>query len=52
MKRHFLVDVLGLIICIIVHAAKRQEREGAKLFLPKVARQNLPRMITVLADGG
>jgi putative transposase len=51
-KRHFLVDVLGLIICIVVHAANRQEREGAKLLLQKAAKQNLPRMIKVLADGG
>ncbi|MDR1053768.1 MAG: transposase [Planctomycetaceae bacterium] len=51
-KRHFFVDVLGVIICVVVHTANIQEREGAKLLLQKAARQNLPRIIKVLADGG
>ncbi|MDR0870289.1 MAG: transposase [Planctomycetaceae bacterium] len=51
-KRHFLVDVLGLLICIVVHTANIQERDGAKLVLEKMSKQNLPRLKKVLADGG
>jgi putative transposase len=40
-KRHFLVDVLGLILCLVVHAANIQEREGAKLVLANAARRNI-----------
>ena len=51
-KRHFLVDVMGLLICIVVHAANIQEREGAKLVLHKAATKVLPRLQKVLADDG
>jgi putative transposase len=29
-KRHLLVDVLGLVLLVIVHAASVQEQDGAK----------------------
>jgi putative transposase len=51
-KRHFLVDVLGLLICIVVHSTNIQERDGAKLVLEKMSKQNLPRLKKVLADSG
>jgi putative transposase len=51
-KRHFLVDVLGLIICVVVHAANIQERAGAKLVLAKAAQKGVPRLKTILADDG
>jgi putative transposase len=51
-KRHILVDILGLIICVVVHAANIQEREGAKFVLAKAAKQNLTRMKKILGDGG
>lgn len=51
-KRHFLVDVLGLLICVVVHAANIGERDGAKLVLERMNRQSLPRLQKVLADGG
>jgi putative transposase len=47
-----LVDVLGLLICIVVHAANIQERAGAKLVLQKASNQGLPRLQKVLADDG
>jgi putative transposase len=47
-----MVDVLGLIICVIVHAANIQERAGAKMLLAKAAQQGLPRLEKVLADDG
>jgi len=51
-KRHFLVDVMGLLICIVVHAANIQERAGAKLVLQKAANKGLPRLQKILADDG
>jgi putative transposase len=50
-KRHFMVDVLGLLICIVVHAANIQEREGGKMLLAK-ASEKVPCLIKVLADDG
>jgi len=51
-KRHFLVDVMGLLLCIVVHAANIQERAGAKLVLEKASNRGLPRMEKILADDG
>ncbi|MDR3233669.1 MAG: transposase, partial [Planctomycetaceae bacterium] len=51
-KRHFLVDILGLIICVVVHAANIQERDGAKLVLQKASRQSWPRLTKILSDDG
>jgi len=50
-KRHFMVDVLGLIICVIIHTANIQEREGAKMLLAK-ANEKVPCLIKVLGDDG
>ncbi|MDR2391990.1 MAG: transposase [Planctomycetota bacterium] len=35
-KRHVIVDVLGLLIGIVVHSAAIQDRDGAKLLLLRV----------------
>jgi len=51
-KRHFMVDVLGLLLCIVVHAANIQERAGGKMLLAKAAGKGLSRMQKVLADEG
>lgn len=50
-KRHLLVDTLGLIWSVVVHAASVQDRDGAKLVLEKVAGK-LPRLKLIWADGG
>ncbi|GHT01702.1 hypothetical protein FACS1894108_15640 [Planctomycetales bacterium] len=50
-KRHIVVDVLGLLIGVIVHSANLQDRDGAKLLLPKV-KGRLPRVQLIWADGG
>ena len=34
-KRHILVDTLGLLLVVIVHAANIQDRDGAKLVSPR-----------------
>ena len=51
MKRHVVVDVLGLLIGIVVHAANLQDRDGAKILVLRV-KDRLPRVKLVWADGG
>lgn len=46
-----LVDTIGLILAVIVHAGDLQDREGAKWLFAKV-RGCFPRMQLVWADGG
>jgi len=51
------VDTLGLIIAIVVHAASLQDRDGAKLVLAKLndkrkGRRLFPRLKLIWADGG
>src|SRR4051812_32718402 len=52
-KRHILVDTLGLLLVVVVHAANIQDRDGAKLVFAK-AKGMGPwlRMEHVWADGG
>jgi len=50
-KRHLLVDTLGLVLMVIVHAANIQDRDGAKLLLEK-AKERFPRLRLIWADGG
>jgi putative transposase len=45
------VDTLGLILAVVVHAANIQDREGAKLVLSKVVGR-FPRLQLIWADGG
>ncbi len=49
-KRHGLVDTLGLLAAVVVHAADVQDRDGAKLVLAK-ARERCPRLQRLWADG-
>ena len=50
-KRHLLVDTLGLLLCVVVHAANIQDRDGAKLVLAKACGQ-VPTLQLIWADGG
>ena len=50
-KRHILVDTLGLLLIVVVHAADVQERDGAKQVLELLANR-LRRLRLVWADGG
>jgi len=50
-KRHLVVDTLGLILAVAVHAADVQDRDGAKLVLAKL-RGRYPRLALIWADGG
>ena len=50
-KRHILVDTLGLLLVVKVHAANIQDRDGAKLLLEEISDQ-FPRLELIWADGG
>jgi len=50
-KRHLLVDTLGLILAVAVHAADVQDRDGALLVLDRHTRRLFPFLETVFADG-
>jgi putative transposase len=50
-KRHMVVDVLGLLLVIMVHAAGIQAREGAKQVLTALVTR-FPGLRLIWADGG
>lgn len=50
-KRHILVDTMGLLLAVVVHAGNVQDRHGAKQLLSTV-KGCLPRLQLVWADGG
>jgi putative transposase len=50
-KRHILVDTLGLLLIVVVHAANIQESDGAKLVLRR-ALGRFPRLRRIWADQG
>jgi putative transposase len=50
-KRHLLVDTLGLLLKVVVHSAKLQDREGVPLLLEPVKGQ-FPRIEKVWVDNG
>lgn len=50
-KRHILVDTMGLLLIVLVHAADIQDRDGAKLVLAK-AKCCFHRLRLIWADGG
>jgi putative transposase len=45
------VDVIGLVLMVVVHAASLQEQDGAKLVLERVKPRH-PRLRLIWADGG
>jgi putative transposase len=52
-KRHILVDTLGLLLAVVVHPAHIQDRDGAKLVFARAKLGGAwPRMERVWADGG
>ena len=50
-KRHLVVDTLGLLLAVVVHAANVQDRDGARLVLGKLAGR-FARLRLLWADGG
>jgi len=51
-KRHIVVDTLGNLLEVVVHAANIQDRDGAQLVLSKLSPATLARLRKVWADGG
>jgi putative transposase len=49
-KRHLIVDTLGLILAVVVHAADIQDRDGARSVLARI-KGGFPRLKKILADG-
>ncbi len=49
-KRHLLVDTMGLLLIVVVHAASIQDRDGARLVLEQVP-GHLTRLARIWADG-
>ena len=50
-KRHIVVDSMGMLLYVIVHAASLQDRDGARLILGKL-KSLFPTLKVVFADGG
>ena len=50
-KRHLIVDTMGLLVAVVVHAANLQDRDGAKLVLQRLVGR-CPRLRLIWADGG
>jgi len=50
-KRHLLVDTLGLVVMVMVLTANIQDRDGARQ-LPAKVKGRLPRLQIIWADGG
>jgi putative transposase len=50
-KRHLLVDTLGLVLAVMVLTANIQDRDGARTLLEQV-KGKLPRLKKIWADGG
>lgn len=50
-KRHLVVDTIGLVLAVVVHAASMQDRDGAKLVLARLAGR-FPQLRLIWADGG
>ena len=50
-KRHIVVDTLGLLVGVVVHAADIQDRDGAPAVLKSI-RHSCPWLRHVFADGG
>lgn len=51
LKRHLLVDTLGLVLTVVVLTANIQDREGARIVLEKI-KGRFPRLQRIWADGG
>lgn len=46
-----MVDTLGLVLAVVVHAASIQDRDGAKLVIA-LLKDRFPRLKLIWADGG
>jgi len=51
-KRHIVVDTVGNLLEVVVHAANLQDRDGARLVLPKLTAPTQAAIQRIWADGG
>lgn len=51
-KRHILVDTIGNLLQVVVHAADIQDRDGAKLVLQRLSATTRASIQKIWADGG
>lgn len=51
-KRHILVDVLGMLLAVYVHAANISEKAGGKTLLQRAKAKGFSRLALIWADGG
>lgn len=51
-KRHIVVDSLGLILIAVVHSAGIHDNQGAFLVLCSMFPSAFPRLVKIIADGG
>jgi putative transposase len=50
-KRHIIVDTLGLILAVVIQSASMQDRDGAISVIDKLV-ENWKKIIKIFADGG
>jgi putative transposase len=50
-KRHIIVDTLGLVLAVVIHSASIQDRDGAKDVIEQL-KDKWKRVIKIFADGG
>lgn len=50
-KRHIIVDTIGNMLEVVVHAADIQDRDGAKLVLSKLTQKTKESLLRIWADG-
>ena len=50
-KRHIIVDALGNLLEVVVHAANIQDRDGARLLLENLGQETKDAMQRIWADG-
>ena len=48
-KRHLVVDTLGMVLCVVVHAASVQDQDGARLVLEEI-KEAFKRLKVIFAD--
>ncbi|WP_169518484.1 transposase [Spirosoma panaciterrae] len=49
-KRHIVVDTLGLVLVVVVHAANLHDSPAARLVVSRLAQQGFDRLTKLLAD--
>ena len=50
-KRHIIVDTMGLLLAVVVHAANTHDSKGAYKVI-EILRGRFPRLSVIFADGG